>query len=88
MSTHAPVQKKLLVGKSAVFAGTLPAEWGGPGSFPQLELLSISMTHISGGALTTACTYGMHENSDGTMYIVLKHLVDCNTLKTRKRLCR
>lgn len=47
-------QVKLLVANSAVFAGTLPAEWAAPGSFPQLELLSMSMNHISGGASTPA----------------------------------
>ena len=37
-------------GQSRLFAGTLPAEWGGLGSFPRLELLSICLTHISGDA--------------------------------------
>ena len=82
LGMYACIQKKLLVGKSAVIAGTLPAEWGAPGSFPQLELLSISMTHISGGhgaSTTDACTNRMRKH--GCMHhrhiqLVLKHFVD------------
>ncbi len=31
-----------------IITGALPAEWGSPGSFPQLSLLDCSTQHISG----------------------------------------
>ena len=55
------VSKQSSLLDSCLFAGTLPAEWGRPQSFPRLELLSVSLTRISGDAsVQEASNSGMH----------------------------
>ena len=47
--------------RHALYAGPFPGEWGRPGAFPRLQLLSISHGGITGDALASAKHAGIEK---------------------------